>query len=74
MLTDDRTFHLLKSLVLDFLNSELQPCQWMTGLKRIFANKGDLSLPGNYRGIILSEAAYKIVIIFLLNKFRPIDF
>ena len=51
LLTDDRTFHLIKSLVLDFWISELPPRQWMTGLLRIPPKKGDLSLPGNYRGI-----------------------
>ena len=72
MLTDDRTFHLLKSLVLDFWNSELPPRQWMTGLLKILPKKGDLSQPGNYRGIMLLEAAYKIVSILLLNRLRPI--
>ena len=72
MLTDERTFHLLKSLVIDFWNSELPPRQWMTGLLKILSKKGDLSQPGNYRGIMLLEAAYKIVIILLLNRLRPI--
>ena len=72
LLTDDRTFHLLKSLVLDFWISELPPRQWMTGLLRILPKKGDLSLPGNYRGIMLLEAAYKIVSILLLNRLRPL--
>ena len=72
MLTDSRTFHLLKSLVLDFWISEVPPQQWMKGLLKILPKKGDLSLPGNYRGIMLLEAAYKIVSIFLLNRLRPI--
>ena len=72
LLTDSRTFHLLKSLVLDFWTSEVPPKQWMMGLLRILPKKGDLSLPGNYRGIMLLETAYKIVSILLLNRLRPI--
>ena len=72
MLTDDRTFHLLKLLVFDFWNSELPPRQCMTRLLRILPKKGDLSLSGNYRGIMLLEAAYKIITILLLNRLRPI--
>ena len=72
LLTDSRTFHLLKSLVLDFWTSEVPPKQWMKGLLRILPKKGDLSLPGNYRGIMLLETAYKIVSILLLNRLRPI--
>ena len=72
LLTDSRTFHLLKSLVLDFWISEVPPKQWMMGLLRILPKKGDLSLPGNYRGIMLLETAYKIVSILLLNRLRPI--
>ena len=44
----------------------------MMGLLRILPKKGDLSLPGNYRGIMLLETAYKIVSILLLNRLRPI--
>ena len=72
MLSDSRTFHLLKSLVLSFWSSEVPPQQWMKGLLKILPKKGDLSLPGNYRGIMLLEAAYKIVSILLLNRLRPI--
>ena len=72
LLTDSRTFHPLKSLVLDFWTSEVPPKQWMMGLLRILPKKGDLSLPGNYRGIMLLETAYKIVSILLLNRLRPI--
>ena len=39
---------------------------------KILPKKGDLSLPGNHRGIMLLEAAYKIVTILLLNRLRPI--
>lgn len=44
----------------------------MIGILRILPKKGDLSLPGNYRGIMPLETAYKIVSILLLNRLRPI--
>ena len=72
LLTDESTFGILKALVLDFWRSELPPQQWLTGLLKVLPKKGDLSLPGNYRGIMLLEAAYKIVTILLLNRLRPI--
>ena len=62
----------MKSLILDFWASERTPKQWMNGLLKVIPKKGDLSLPGNYRGIMLLEAAYKIVTILLLNRLRPI--
>ena len=69
---EEDTFQILKSLILDFWRSEKSPQQWLTGLLKILPKKGDLSLPGNHRGIMLLEAAYKIVTILLLNRLRPI--
>ena len=72
LLIEEETFQILKSLILDFWISEKSPQQWLKGLLKILPKKGDLSLPGNYRGIMLLEAAYKIVTILLLNRLRPI--
>ena len=44
----------------------------MAGLLKILLKKGDLILSGNHRGIMLLEAAYKIVTILLLNRLQPI--
>ena len=33
----------------EFWETELVPEEWETGLLRILAKKGDLSIPGNYR-------------------------
>ena len=71
--SNDETFSMLESIVLDFWASELPPTEWETGLLRIIAKKGDLSLPGNYRGIMLLEAAYKIVCIILHGRMLPIQ-
>ena len=58
---------------MEFWLSELPPTEWETGMLRIIAKKGDLSLPGNYRGIMLLEAAYKIVCIILHGRLLPIE-
>ena len=73
LLTEDSTFQILKSLILDFWRSELPPKQWLKGLLKVLPKKGDLSQPGNYRGIMLLEAAYKIITILLLNRLQPIS-
>ena len=44
-----------------FWNSEQLPESWAIGLLSILPEMGDLSLPGNYRGITMLEVAYKIV-------------
>ena len=66
------TFVILKRIVLEFWENELPPEQWETGLLKILAKKGDLSKPGNYRGIMLLEAAYKIIAILLHERLLPI--
>ena len=67
------TFEILKLIILDFWETELTPSEWETGLLTILAKKGDLSLPGNYRGIMLLETAYKIVAIILNKRLQTIE-
>ena len=50
-----------KSMILDFWENMLYPDQWETSLLKIIPKKGDLSQQRNYRGIMLSDIAYKIV-------------
>ena len=71
--SNDETFSLLETIILEFWNSEITPTEWENGLLRILPKKGDLSLPGNYRGIMLLEAAYKIVCIILHGRLLPIQ-
>ena len=52
---DNATFSILEDILVDFWENELPPKQWETGLLKILPKKGDLSNPGNYRGIILLE-------------------
>ena len=72
LLKVEKTFDLLKEIILTFWRSEIPPSEWETGLLKILAKKGDLSQPGNYRGIMLLEIAYKIIAIILLKRLRPI--
>ena len=67
------TFELIRSIVLDFWDNELTPSEWETGLLKILPKKGDLSQPGKYRGIMLLEAAYKIVALLLHERLLPIE-
>ena len=57
----DESFDLVRSIVHAFWESEEMPIEWETGLLKILPKKGDKSDPGNYRGIMLLEVAYKIV-------------
>ena len=66
------TFNILKSIVHDFWTSEVPPKQWELGLLKVLPKKGDLSLPGNYRGIMILEIAYKIVAKIIQQRLLPI--
>ena len=46
--------------------------QWETGLLAILPKKGDLSLAGNYRGIMMLEVAYKIIANIVRSRLPPI--
>ena len=70
---NDETFSLLESIIMEFWSTGITPTEWENGLLRILPKKGDLSLPGNYRGIMLLEAAYKIVCIILHGRLLPIQ-
>ena len=72
LVEDANTFELLKAVIIDFWENELPPAEWEIGLLKILAKKGDLSNPGNYRGIMLLEAAYKIVAILIHERLQPI--
>ena len=61
-LADDRTtFDLIRNFVIECWESEVLPCSWEVGLLSILPKKGDLSLPGNYRGIMMLEVGYEII-------------
>ena len=71
--TNDITFEIVETIILDFWDTELSPEEWETGILKILPKKGDLSKPGNYRGIMLLEAAYKIIAVLLHERLQPIE-
>ena len=73
MAKQSETYNLLKEMVLDFWQSGKTPSEWEKGLLKILPKKGDLGLPGNHRGIMLLEIAYKIVANLLRKRLLPIE-
>jgi len=73
LITCPETFTLVKGVILEFWNNENTPKQWDLGLLKMLPKKGDLSLPGNYRGIMLLEIAYKIVAKIVHQRLTPIS-
>ena len=55
------SFGMVHRLMLAFWDSEEMPIEWEMGLLKILPKKGNKSDPGNYRGIMLLEVAYKIM-------------
>ncbi len=51
--------------------TETPPEEWEIRLLSILPKKGDLSNPGNYRGIMMLEVAYKVVANILLTRLKP---
>lgn len=66
-------FQILKSIITDFWVTETVPKEWNIGRLNVLPKKGDLSLPKNYRGIMLLENAYKIIAIILHRRLLPIE-
>ena len=60
-MTNDVTFELVHSFVLEYWRTGEVPASWIEGLLKILPKKGDLSNPKNYRGIMLLEVSYKII-------------
>ena len=58
---DGASSALLYEIVVDVWLEEKQPVEFDIGVLAILPKKGDLSDPGNYRGIMMLEVAYKIV-------------
>eukprot|EP00873_Tetraselmis_striata_P036604 jgi/Tetstr1/456868/TSEL_043540.t1 len=65
-------FAYIRHCVVKFWVNEVVPTAWETGLLSILAKKGDLIKHGNYRGIKMLEAFYKIASNILLARLNPI--
>ena len=60
IINDDGLYSIFKSILIDFW--EIPPEQWEVGLLKILPKQGDLTKPGNYRGIMLrslTSATYR---------------
>ena len=68
----EETFALVRQMAMHFWETEEVPTEWETGLLAILAKKGDLSMAGNYRGIMMLEVAYKLNAYILLEKLKPV--
>ena len=73
LLYHQEPFLFLKTVILQFWDSETVPEEWSIGHPIILPKKGDLSLPKNYRGIMVLETAYKIIAIILHSRLLPIE-
>ena len=47
---------------------EKVPDEFDVGVLAILAKKGNLRLPGNYRGIMMLEVAYKVIAIITSDR------
>ena len=71
LIENETTFEMLKGVIRYIWNNEIIPDEWNLGRLMILPKKGDLSLPKNYRGIMLLEVAYKIVARLLQSRLLP---
>ena len=72
ILEDATCFEYFCDIVMDIWTNETCPTEWDIGKLVIIPKKGDLSKPGNYRGIMLLEAPYKIFTVLIHNRLQPI--
>ena len=70
---DAESFNLVRDFVLEFWESEVVPSEWEKGLLKVLPKKGDLSDPGNHRGIMMLEVSYKVIAILLHMRLTPIS-
>lgn len=68
----DDTFTVLKYIMHQIWITESIPDEWNIGCLTILPKKDYLSLPKNYRGMIL-KVQYKIIAIILQERLRPIQ-
>ena len=62
---------MLNSIIIKFWVTKIVPNQWNIGRVFVLPKKGDLSLPKNYKGIMLLQIAYQIITIFVHARVLP---
>ena len=68
LLADSVLTRYIVQYVQHFWQQEMVPSSWEEGELKILPKKGDLSLPKNYRGIMLLEVSYKVVAVILQRR------
>ena len=61
LLVNESVFAWIYEYTFRFFTHGQPPADWERQLLKILEKKGDLSLPKNYRGIMMLEVAYKVV-------------
>ena len=72
MTENEHCFEYFVKVILNTWENETYPSQWDLGKLVILPKKEDLSKPGNYRGIMLLETAYKVLAIIIHNRLQPL--
>ena len=67
------SYNRMKQMILHFWETGEIPAEWEIGILKILPKKGDLTNPGNYRGIMMLEVAYKIAANILKSRLIPIQ-
>ena len=67
------TSSMLESIIIKFCVHEVVLDEWNIGTLTVLPKEGDLSLPKNYREIMLLETAYKIIAIIFHARLQPIE-
>ena len=67
------SYNRMKQMILHFWETGEIPAEWEIGILKILPKKGDLTNPGNYRGIMMLEVAYKIATNILKSRLIPIQ-
>jgi hypothetical protein len=67
LLASERVFDWVEEYTCRFWQHQDPPADWKTNLLKILEKKGGLSLPKNYRGIMMLEVAYRYTKLLLTS-------
>lgn len=69
---DNLCLQYLHEIIISIWNTDSHPIEWDVGRLVVLPKKGNLHLPGNYRGIMLLEISYKICRIIIHQRLQPL--